>query len=193
METAKAWCGRTRRRWRTRGCSSRYTEIRAPIDGRTGNLLIHQGNVVKANDVGNPLVVINRVHPIYVAFSVPERSSSAIKRYRAAGALPVEAHAAGGRRARRARRRSPSSTTRWTPTTGTIQLKATFENTDNALWPGQFVDVALTLTTETGALVVPVAGGPDRPEGPYVFVVKPDLTVEARPVTPGAARRPRRS
>src|SRR5262249_25478003 len=62
-----------------------YTEIRAPIDGRTGNLLIHKGNVVKANDVGNPLVVINRIHPIYVTFAVPEQELERIKRYRASG------------------------------------------------------------------------------------------------------------
>ncbi|HEX5528779.1 MAG TPA: efflux RND transporter periplasmic adaptor subunit, partial [Methylomirabilota bacterium] len=76
-----------------------YTEIRAPIDGRTGNLLLHQGNVVKANDVGNPMVVINRIHPIYVAFSVPEAQLAEIKRSRAVGDPPVEARvpsAAGG-------------------------------------------------------------------------------------------------
>ena len=72
-----------------------YTEIRAPIDGRTGNVLIHQGNVVKANDVGNPLVVINRIHPIYVAFAVPEQFLDRIKRYRAAGELAVEATTQG--------------------------------------------------------------------------------------------------
>ncbi len=120
-----------------------YTEIRAPIGGRTGNLLLNQGNVVKANDVGNPMVVINRVHPIYVAFSVPEAQLEAIKRYRAAGDLPVEAQVAG----------QPGGVVRGKltfmnntvdPSTGTIQLKATFENSENALWPGQFVNVALT-------------------------------------------------
>ena len=80
-----------------------YTEIRAPIGGRTGNLLLNQGNVVKANDVGNPMVVINRVHPIYVAFSVPEAQIEAIKRYRAAGDLPVEAQVTGPAGRRRAR------------------------------------------------------------------------------------------
>jgi multidrug efflux system membrane fusion protein len=72
-----------------------YTQIRAPFDGRTGNLLIHQGNVVKANDVGNPLVVINRIHPIYVTFAVPEQELERIKRYRAIGALRVEAVPSG--------------------------------------------------------------------------------------------------
>jgi multidrug efflux system membrane fusion protein len=163
-----------------------YTEIRAPISGRTGNLLLHQGNVVKANDVGNPMVVINRIHPIYVAFSVPEAQLDEIKRYRATGDLPVEAQVAG----------VPDGMVRGKltfvnntvdPSTGTIQLKATFENKENALWPGQFVNVALTLTRQAGALVVPSRAVQSGQKGPYVFVVKADETVEARPVVPGIA------
>lgn len=71
------------------------------------------------------------------------------------------------------------------PTTGTIQLKATFANAENRLWPGQFVNVVLTLTTEPNALVVPSQAIQAGQQGPYVFVIKPDLTVEARPVVPG--------
>ena len=85
-----------------------YTEIRAPLDGRTGNLLLHQGNVVKANDVGNPMVVINRIHPIYVTFSVPEAQLAEIKRYRALGDLPVDVQAPGAPGGGGARRGSPS-------------------------------------------------------------------------------------
>jgi multidrug efflux system membrane fusion protein len=163
-----------------------YTEIRSPISGRTGNLLLHQGNVVKANDTGNPMVVINQIHPIYVAFSVPEAQLEQIKRYRAAGPLPVEAQVAG----------VPDGVVRGQltfvnntvdPSTGTIQLKATFENKENALWPGQFVNVALTLTRQVGALVVPSQAVQSGQKGPYVFVVKADDTVEARPVVPGIA------
>jgi len=162
-----------------------YTEIRAPIGGRTGSVLLNLGNVVKANDVGNPMVVINRVHPIYVAFSVPEAQLDAIKRYRAAGDLPVEAQATG----------QPSGVVRGRltfmnntvdPSTGTIQLKATFENTENALWPGQFVNVALTLTRQVGAVLVPSQAVQTGQKGQYVFVVKADQTVEARPVVSGA-------
>ena len=161
-----------------------YTEIRAPIGGRTGNLLLHQGNVVKANDVGNPMVVINRIHPIYVAFSVPEAQLAGIKRYQAAGDLPVEAQVPG----------APGGVVRGKltfvnntvdPTTGTIQLKATFENAENALWPGQFVTVAVVLTRQIGALVVPSQAVQNGQNGEYVFVVKADDTVEARPVVPG--------
>ena len=163
-----------------------YTEIRAPIGGRTGNLLLNQGNVVKANDVGNPMVVLNRIHPIYVVFSVPEAQLEAITRYRAAGALPVEAQVAG----------APGGVVRGRltfvnntvdPSTGTIQLKATFENNENALWPGQFVNVALTLTKQMGAVVVPSQAVQSGQKGQFLYVVNSDQTVEARPVVPGAA------
>jgi len=163
-----------------------YTEIRAPIGGRTGNLLLNQGNVVKANDVGNPMVVINRVHPIYVAFSVPEAQIEAIKRYRAAGDLPVEALVTG-QPGGVVRGRLTFMNNTVDPSTGTIQLKATFENTENALWPGQFVNVALTLTKQVGAVLVPSQAVQSGQKGQYVFVVKADQTVEARPVVPGAA------
>jgi multidrug efflux system membrane fusion protein len=163
-----------------------YTEIRAPISGRTGNLLLHKGNVVKANDVGNPMVVINRIHPIYVTFAVPEAQLEQIKRYQTGTELPVEATVTG----------QPGGTERGRltfinnavdPTTGTIQLKATFENTKNLLWPGQFVNVALTLTRQPGALVVPSQAVQSGQQGSYVFVVKSDQTVEPRPVTTGIA------
>ena len=159
-----------------------YTEIRAPIDGRTGNLLIHQGNVVKANDVGNPLVVITRIQPVYVAFAVPEQDLDRIKRYRAAGELVVQT-TLPGRSERTARGELSFVNNIVDATTGTVQLKATFPNNDGALWPGQFTSVVLTLTTERGAIVAPSRAIQPGQDGPYVFVVKPDLTVESRPVT----------
>jgi multidrug efflux system membrane fusion protein len=152
------------------------------MDGRTGNLLVQAGTVIKANE-DNPMVVIAQVHPIYVSFSVPETNLAAIKKYRAAGALKVDAFASD------ARDRAVEGTVTFVnntvdQTTGTIQLKATFPNTDNALWPGQFVEAALTLTTEN-AIVVPTQVVQAGQQGPFVFVVKPDLTVESRPVKPG--------
>jgi membrane fusion protein, multidrug efflux system len=160
-----------------------YTAIRAPIDGRTGNLLVQNGNIVKAND-DNPIVVINQVHPIYVSFSVPEQNLTEIKKYyRTAGVLHVIA--------RLPRQQETLSTGDLTfvnnavdMTTAMIQLKATFANTDNALWPGQFLDVSLVLTSRT-AIVVPSQAIQPGQKGPYVFVVKPDLTVESRPVVLG--------
>jgi len=160
-----------------------YTTIRAPIDGRTGNLLVQNGNIVKAND-DNPIVVINQVHPIYVSFAVPEQHLPDIKKYyRAAGALRVMT--------RLPRQRETLATGDLTfvnnsvdQTTGTIQLKATFANTDNALWPGQFLDVSLVLTSRA-AIVVPSQAIQPGQQGPYVFVVKPDQTVESRQIVLG--------
>jgi len=160
-----------------------YTAIRAPIAGRTGNLLVQNGNIVKAND-DNPIVVINQVHPIYVSFAVPEQNLTEIKKYyRTAGGLRVIA--------RLPRQQETLATGDLTfvnnavdMTTAMIQLKATFANTDNVLWPGQFLDVSLVLTSRT-AIVVPSQAIQPGQQGPYVFVVKPDLTVESRPIVPG--------
>ena len=160
-----------------------YTAIRAPIDGRTGNLLVQNGNLVKAND-DNPIVVINQIHPIYVSFAVPEQNLTDIKKfYRSTGGLKVIA--------RLPRQQETLATGDLSfvnntvdMTTATIQLKATFDNGNNALWPGQFLDVSLVLTSRT-AVVVPSQAIQPGQKGPYVFVVKPDLTVESRPVVPG--------
>jgi membrane fusion protein, multidrug efflux system len=160
-----------------------YTAIRAPIDGRTGNLLVQNGNIIKAND-DNPIVVINQIHPIYVSFSVPEQNLPDIKKYyRATGGLRVIT--------RLPRQQETLATGDLSfvnntvdMTTATIQLKATFANMDNALWPGQFLDVSLVLTSRT-AVVVPSQAIQPGQKGPYVFVVKPDMTVESRPVMPG--------
>lgn len=158
-----------------------YTTIRAPMDGRTGNLLAQAGNVLKSNE-DNPLVVIAQVHPIYVSFSVPEQHLTAIKKYQAGGGLKVEAAIDGGQRRAAGALTFINNTV--DPTTGTIQLKATFPNTDDLLWPGQFVDVSLTLTAEN-AVVVPAQAVQAGQQGPFVFVVKPDLTVESRRVKVG--------
>jgi membrane fusion protein, multidrug efflux system len=158
-----------------------YTTIRAPMDGRTGNLLVQAGNVLKVGE-DQPLVVIAQIRPIYVSFGVPERELPAVKTYRERGTLKVEALVEGGRKSVAGAVTFMNNTV--DPTTGTIQLKATFPNADHALWPGQFVDVALTLTSET-ALVLPSQAVQTGQKGAYVFVVKPDSTVEARPVTVG--------
>jgi membrane fusion protein, multidrug efflux system len=157
-----------------------YTRIHSPIDGRTGNLLVQRGNVIKANE-DNPLVVIAQVSPIYVSFGVPEQHLAAIKRYQAAGSLKVEARSPGAEPA--AGTLSFVNNT-VDSNTGMIQLKATFPNADRALWPGQFVETALTLANES-AIVVPSQAIQAGQQGPFVFVVKSDSTVEARKIEPG--------
>jgi multidrug efflux system membrane fusion protein len=157
-----------------------YCFIRSPIDGRTGNLLITRGNLIKANDV--PLITINQIKPIYVAFSVPEQNLAEIKKYRAAGkSLKVAAFfpndATGPERGVLTFIDNTVD-----KTTGTIMLKGTFPNKKRRLWPGQFVNVGLTLTTQPHAVVVPSQAVQTGQQGHYVFVIKPDLTVEPRPV-----------
>ncbi len=158
-----------------------YTAIMSPIDGRTGAIQIKKGNVVKANDV--PLVTINQLVPINVSFAVPEQDLAAIKKYRASGELHVEAGVP----------QSGSKPVDGTLTfidnavntqTGTILLKATFPNREHALWPGQFVDIVLTLTTEQGRTVVPSPAVQTGQQGQFVFVVKNDQTADLRIVTP---------
>jgi len=162
-----------------------YCTIPAPISGRTGNLLVHSGNLVKENDV--PLVVIHQLEPIFVNFGVPEDHLGAIRRLNALHPLPV--HVAlqdGGDRTATGSLAVIDNTV--DASTGTIHLKATFENRDAMLWPGQFVNVALTLDTVSNATVVPTEAIQAGRQGQVVFVVKADNTVEIRPVTLGAPR-----
>lgn len=156
-----------------------YATIAAPISGRTGALIVHEGNLVRANDA-TPLVVINQVAPIYVSFGIPEGRLPELKRYLAQGTVRVEAAAPG---------ETTNSIGRITfidnavdSTTGQIKIKASFPNGDHRLWPGQFANVAVTLSTEPNAIVVPTAAVQNGQQGNYVFVVKPDMTVDLRPI-----------
>jgi len=161
-----------------------YCDIHAPIAGRTGNLLVHAGNLVKVNDA--PLVVINQVAPIFVNFSVPEQHLAAIRRLSAASRLAVRAVTQDGSN-RSADGRLSVVDNAVDSATGTIRLKGTFENRDALLWPGQFVTVALTLDTVRNATVVPTEAVQPGQRGQFVYAVKPDNTVESRIVTPGRA------
>jgi membrane fusion protein, multidrug efflux system len=158
-----------------------YTTIRAPMAGRTGNLLVQAGNVVKANE-GDPMVVIAQVRPIYVSFAVPEQHLGDLQRYQTKTGLAVRATPPGGAKGATGRLTFVNNVV--DASTGTIQLKATFDNDDNALWPGQYVDVTLTFTTEQ-AITVPAEAVQSGQHGPFVFVVKPDLKVEPRNVQTG--------
>src|SRR6059036_1079198 len=159
-----------------------WATIRAPIAGRTGRLLVHDGNLVRANaNATDPLVVINQIHPILVRFAVPEAHLADIQRYRK-NRLPVLV--------------SPSKTdTVFTEgtltfvdnsvdtTTGTVLLKAEFPNRDNALWPGEFLNVRLQLYVDDKALVVPAQAVMTGQQGTYVFVLNQDGTARSQAVT----------
>ncbi len=156
-----------------------YCTIKSPIDGRVGSVLVNKGNVVKANDVA--MVTINKITPIYVTFSVPEQNLSDIKKYKAEGSLKMEAIIPGDEK-QPAQGMLTFINNAVDTATGTIQLKGTFENRDKRLWPGQFVNVVVTLSTQRNAVVMPSAALQAGQQGQYVFVVKPDFTVESRPV-----------
>ncbi|HEY6259509.1 MAG TPA: efflux RND transporter periplasmic adaptor subunit [Xanthobacteraceae bacterium] len=159
-----------------------YTTIRAPITGRTGSVAFKRGNVVKAVDTAPavvPLVTITQLRPIYVALTVPERHLADLRAAMAAGPVPVVVTIPN-------QPQTPISGTltfidnQVDVATGTISLKAKFANGDDRLWPGQFVNVTLTLGIQANAIVVPGAAIQAGPNGPYVFLVRPDLTAELR-------------
>ncbi len=160
-----------------------YTTIKSPINGRTGNLNVKQGNIVTANSMD--MMTINQVQPIYATFSVPEMHLSTIKAHMAQDKLKVFA--------------TPQDSTdppevgvltfidnTVDTSTGTIKLKATFPNTNRKLWPGEFVRVTVRLRTDPNALVVPNQAVQTGQSGPYVYVVKEDRSVESRDVITGA-------
>jgi multidrug efflux system membrane fusion protein len=157
-----------------------YCTITAPVTGYVGKIMIQQGNLVKANDT-NPLVVINQVVPVYASFSVPEQSLPDVRKYQADGELQVTAGIVNSTKAAVPGKLSFIDNTT-DITTGTIKLKAEFPNLDKALWPGQFVNVVLTLTHQNDAIVAPSTAVQNGPNGQYVFVLTHDQTVELRNV-----------
>jgi multidrug efflux system membrane fusion protein len=156
-----------------------YCEIYSPVDGRTGALQVYPGNLVKENDVP-VLVVINQIAPLYLDFSVPEQYLGVIKKYMTAGRLQIEATPYGDTTPETGYLTFVDNTV--DNTTGTIKLKGTFENTDHRLWPGQFSTVALRLSEQENATVVPTQAVQTGQSGDFVFVIKPDQTAESRPV-----------
>ena len=155
-----------------------YCTIRSPLTGYAGRVMIQQGNLVKANDT-NALVVINQVVPIDVSFSVPESELADVRRYQADGELQVAVQLPNGKPVSGKLSFIDNTTD---VTTGTIKLKAEFANGDKALWPGQFVNVVLTLTTQKNAIVAPTTAVQNGPNGQYVFVVAANKTVALRDV-----------
>ncbi|MBI3581338.1 MAG: efflux RND transporter periplasmic adaptor subunit [Nitrospinae bacterium] len=155
-----------------------YCYIRSPIDGKTGPVMIYAGNYVKAND--KTIVTVLQVRPIYAEFSVPQLYLPTIRKYMAEGKLEVDAFPPAGLPPVKGSVSFIDNAV--DPTTGTLKLKATFENAESALWPGQFVKVSLLLTTDKGVVVVPTQAVMNTQKGSSVYVVKPDGTAELRPV-----------
>lgn len=160
-----------------------YTSIYAPIEGRTGNLNVNQGNLVKAN-ADTPLVVINQIQPIYVSFSIPQRLLPEVIKYNNSQELTVQAFIPN----------TPNNPLSGkltfidsgvNPETGTIQLKATFDNLDRQLIPGQFVSVVMKLAEQPNTITIPSQAIQRGQKGSFVFVVTPNKTVEIRPVIIG--------
>ena len=163
-----------------------YCSISSPIDGRAGGLLVQAGNLVKANDT-TALVNINQMEPIYVTFSVPEQILNEIRDYSRERPLAVTAIVSpqGSAAAVRKEGRLTFIDNLVDNTTGTIKLRAEFPNTDRALWPGQFVNVVMTLRTLQNVTVIPSEAIQSGQQGQFVFILKPDQTVETRIVKPG--------
>jgi multidrug efflux system membrane fusion protein len=156
-----------------------YTEIRAPLAGRIGRILIQPGNVVKANDV-NPLVVINQIEPIYVNFALPGTLLGRVLAAQKAGPLAASAAVAGVAAPLEGKVAFVDNAV--DTVTGTVKVRAEFANAEHLLWPGQLVSVSLTLGHDPGALVLPDHAVQNGPEGTYVFVVKADGHAEQRNV-----------
>jgi multidrug efflux system membrane fusion protein len=170
-----------------------FTALRSPIDGRTGNLMVREGNIVKAPD--DLLVTINQIRPIYVTFSVPEQDLPAIRGRMRETKLQVQAQSQAPidpglpREPVDPRGELSFIDNAVDATTGRIKLKATFPNEDSALWPGQYVQTILTLNTLHNATMVPSQAVQSSQSGDFVFVVKPDSSVQKRPIVTGLSLR----
>jgi membrane fusion protein, multidrug efflux system len=160
-----------------------YATITAPISGRTGALIVHAGSLVRANDT-TPMVVINQLAPINVTFAVPEARLPALKQYMARGNVSISAEPPNDAAAVSVGRLAFVDNA-IDQTTGTIRAKGSFANGDHRLWPGQFVNVTMTLGTDRDAIVVPSPAVQTGPDGPYVFVIKGDQTADLRTVQVG--------
>jgi multidrug efflux system membrane fusion protein len=156
-----------------------YTDIRAPISGRAGALLVDVGNLVKANDT-NALTTLNQVEPIYVAFNIPEAQLPSV-RARAKAGLQVQAFVPNDPKPEAGTLSFIDNAV--DQTTGTIKLMGTFRNRERKLWPGEFFNVRLVLGTDSRAIVVPASALQNGENGKYIYVVQPDGTAVMQPVT----------
>jgi multidrug efflux system membrane fusion protein len=161
-----------------------YTTITAPITGRTGALMVHTGSLLRANDVA-AMVIINQLDPINVIFSVPEARLSAVKGSLSGNGVSISAEPPSDPRPSVGRLVFLDNAV--DQTTGTIKAKGSFPNADHRLWPGQYVNITMTLGVDRDAIVVPTPAVQAGPDGPYVFVIKGDQTAELRSVQIGRA------
>lgn len=179
-ETAEATAKATQAGLENARLNLEYCTIHSPLDGFVGKVLLQAGNLVKANDV-NPLVVINQVKPIYVTFSVPEQYLSEIRKRSAEAPLQAEVVPTDPL-APRATGRLAFIDNAVDPTTGTIRLRAQFDNQDARLWPGQFVNLSLQLYEQADAIVIPAQAVQNGPDGQYVYVVGDEMLAQMRPI-----------
>jgi multidrug efflux system membrane fusion protein len=160
-----------------------FTVLRAPIDGRVGRVLLHAGNIVKALDA-DPLVTINQMDPVYVEFAVAERYLADLQQAAHRAGTTVEL-AATGDAGTTVVRRGPLTflDNAVDQPTGTVRLRATLDNADRALWPGQYTHVKIRVPSGGPVLALPASAISQGPNGPYVYVVTANGTAEQRPVT----------
>jgi multidrug efflux system membrane fusion protein len=163
-----------------------YTNIRAPIGGKTGNLVTTTGNLIGANDP-NPMVTITQTAPVYVTFAVPEQDLLRIRQYANSQAFKTEVSIPGDEASQPEQGNLSLVDNTVDTTTGTIRLKATLENSARKLYPGLFVNVVLTLGQQREAVVVPSQAVQIGQDNSYVYVVKPDMTAEVRTVKAGSS------
>lgn len=180
-ETAEATASASRAALENARLNLEYCTITSPLDGYVGKILLNSGNLVKANDAA-PLAIINQVRPIYVNFAVPEQNLPEVRKHMATGPLSVDvippdpsAPRVGGRLIFIDNAVDPS--------TGTIRLRAQFDNVEAALWPGQFVNISLRLYEQADAITIPSTAVQTGPEGQYVYVIGPESLAEIRKVT----------
>jgi membrane fusion protein, multidrug efflux system len=163
-----------------------YCTVTSPITGRAGSILVNEGNLIKGNDNSRPLMVINQIQPVYVEFSIPEQQLIEVQKQSMAIASPLEVQCYSPAKPDDIKKGQLSFIDNTIDsTTGTINMKAVFENSDSSLWPGQFVNVVLLLESQKNAVVVPSAAVQMGQKGNYIYVVKSDSTVDYRDVTIG--------
>jgi len=157
-----------------------YCSVKAPFAGRTGAYGVNLGSIVRANDTS--LTTLNQISPAYIRFSVPEKQLAAIRKYLAAGTVSVRVIPGKDFPMEITNGKLVFVDNAIDQATGMIKLKAEFANNDRSLWPGQFVNVSLRLTIQSGAVVAPLRAVQNGDQGQFVFVIKPDMTAEVAPV-----------